>query len=242
VKLGSSVSAQRAKDDIVDATNHEQHLVIRPPKPPVAEVLISYDKMSELVRLVRQNRTTVKEDKGTPKKKRAQRRKSHTGVQVAPRIVVDRLTATLSSIADVVRQLSERQLGLDVTNITFEESAEGLVAVGGRTGRSSPNPRSKRLSVEYNGGHLLSETSGALESFLRRIGHTDSEVGPLLTSFTSKQSNVVKTEAPVKAKEVKQQVSEVKKADAKSKKSELRGSPKVSKAKTRTVKPRTSNE
>lgn len=267
-KLGSSVSAQRAKNDIVDATNHEQHLVIRPPKPVVADVVISYDKMSELVRLMRQNRTAVKEEKGSPKKKRAQRRKSHTGVQVLPRIVVDRLTGSVSSIADVIRQLSERQLGLDVTNVSFEDSGDGLVVVGGRSGRSVPNPRSKRVSVEYSGGHLLCETSASLETFLRRIGHNDSEVTPLLASFVSKQptSEVAKPEvkeAPVKPKEVKAktqktvEASEVKKAETKkaetkkaetkkaegnSKKSELRGSPKVTKAKTRSVKPRTSNE
>lgn len=247
-KLGTSVSAQRAKNDIVDASNHEQHLVVRPPKPVVADVVISYDKMSELVKLMRQGRTVVNEEKGTPKKKRAQRRKSHTGVQVAPRIVVDRLTATVSSIADVVRQLSERQLGLDVTNVTFEEAADGLVAVGSRTGRSVPHPRTKRISVEYSGGHLLSETSAALESFLRRIGHSDSEVTPLLTSFTTKQASTeVKAEAAEKPKEARpkaktQAPSEPKKVEAKSKKSELRGSPKVTKAKTRTVKPRTSNE
>lgn len=255
-KLGSSVSAQRAKNDIVDATNHEQHLVIRPPKPVVADVVISYDKMSELVRLMRQNRTAVKEEKGSPKKKRAQRRKSHTGVQVLPRIVVDRLTGNIASIADVIRQLAERQLGLDVTNVTFEESADGLVVVGSRSGRSVPNPRSKRVSIEYSGGHLLSETSASLETFLRRIGHNDSEVTPLLASFASKQpktgtsevANPEVKEAPVKAKEVKAktqktvEASEVKKSEGNSKKSELRGSPKVTKAKTRSVKPRTSNE
>ena len=250
-KLGTSVSAQRSKNDIVDASNHEQHLVIRPAKPVVADVVISHDKMSELVKLMRQGRTAVKEEKGTPKRKKAQRRKSHTGVQVAPRIVVDRLTATVASIADVIRQLAERQLGLDVTNVTFEEAADGLVAVGGRTGRSAPHPRTKRISVEYSGGHLLSETSAALESFLRRIGHTDTEVAPLLTAFTSKQSTVeAKTEVVEKPKEVKaktktqapSETTETKKAEAKTKKSELRGSPKVSKAKTRTVKPRTSNE
>lgn len=260
-KLGTSVSAQRAKNDIVDASNHEEHLVIRPPKPVVADVVISYDKMSELVRLMRQTRTAVKEEKGSPKKKRAQRRKSHTGVQVLPRIVVDRLTGNVSSIADVIRQLAERQLGLDVTNVTFEESGDGLVVVGGRSGRSVPNPRSKRVSIEYSGGHLLSETSVILESFLRRIGHNDSEVTPLLASFTSNQSSseVVKPEvkeAPVKEvkpKEVKAKTQknvevaegkkpETKKVEGNSKKSELRGSPKVTKAKTRSVKPRTSNE
>ena len=184
-KLGTSVASQREKNDIVDASNHENHLVVRPPKPAVPDVLISYDKMSELVRLMKQNRTTAKDEKGSPKKKRAQRRKSHTGVQVAPRIIVDRLTATLASIADVVRQLSERQLALDVTNVTFEDAADGLVAVGGRTGRSVPHSRTKRVSVEYSGGHLLSETSSALEAFLRRIGHSDAEVTPLLSSFAT---------------------------------------------------------
>jgi hypothetical protein len=252
-KLGTSVASQREKNDIVDASNHENYLVIRPQKPAVAEVVISHDKMSELVKLMRQNRTAVKEEKGSPKKKRAQRRKSHTGVQVAPRIVVDRLTATLASIADVVRQLSERQLGLDVTNVTFEDAADGLVAVGGRTGKSVPNYRVKRVSVEYSGGHLLSETSSALESFLRRIGHSDAEVAPLLNSFstaletakTESKKEVVEKPKP-KVKQVpktvvapgKEEVVE-KKAESKTK---LRSPPKMTKAKTRTVKPRTSNE
>jgi hypothetical protein len=267
-KFGTSVAAQREKNDIVDVANHQNHLVVRPPQPAVAEIVISHDKMSELVKLMRQNRTAVKEEKGSPKKKRAQRRKSHTGVHVAPRIVVDRLTATLASIADVVRQLSERQLGLDVTHVTFEDAADGLVAVGGRTGRTVPNPRSKRVSVEYSGGHLLSETSSSLEAFLRKIGHSDAEVTPLLTAFSTalETSKVSKTDAgkteaksegadkpkaKPKAKqapktvvapgkeEVEEKVVDSKKPETKSK---LRSPPKVTKAKTRTVKPRTSNE
>jgi hypothetical protein len=270
-KLGSSVAAQRAKNDIVDASNHEEHLVVRPAKPAGADVLISYDKMSELVKLMKQNRTVVKEEKGSPKRKRAQRRKSHTGVQVAPRINVNRLTATLISIADVVRQLSERQLGLDVTDVTFEDAADGLVAVGARSGRSVPHPKSKRVSVEYSGGHLLSETSAALEAFLRRIGHSDTEVAPVLEAFTA-ASEKLKAQAPKeekKTEEVKPQAKSQPKGQAKAKpkakqsakavvapgkeeveeekpkkesKSKVKSPPKVTKAKTRTVKPRTSNE
>jgi hypothetical protein len=240
-KLGSSVASQRLKNDIIDLTNYEQYLVVRViVRNPVADTLISHDKMSELVKRVKEGRTAVKEDKGTPKRKKAQRRKSNTGVKVTDRITVNRLEATVSAVSDVIRKLAERQLGLDVTNVTFEESADGVVVLGGRTFRVTPQPKSKRVSVDYNGGHLSSQTSQALESFLRRIGHTDVEVSPLLTSFTDKQSTEVVKEGKQEQPE-EPVVKAVVKKD-KTKKAELRGSPKVTKAKTRTVKPRTSNE
>jgi hypothetical protein len=237
-KLGSSVAGQRLKNDIVDTTNYQDHLVVLPVKPRVAPVdlLITHDKMSELVKRVKENRTAVKEDKGTPKKKRAQRRKSHTGVKITV-VSVETLVSTVSGVAEVIRQLVERQLGLDVTNVTFEESPSGLVVKGARSYRNGP--KTKRVSVEYAGGHVSAETSEALETFLRRIGHTDTEVKTVVDSYTAASSKPVVKE--VKKAEPKTEVKVDAKKD-KTKKSELRGSPKVTKAKTRTVKPRTSNE
>ena len=241
VKLGTSVVGQRLKNDIIDASNYQNYLVVRQPNPnrPVpVELLITHDKMSELVKLVKQTRTAVKEDKGTPKKKKAQRRKSHTGVKVSrtPNVNVERLTATVAGVADVLHQLSERQLGLDVTHVTFEETPEGLVGLNGRTYRVRVNPKSKRSSVSYAGGHLGSETLEALRAFLSRIGHTDAEVKSVTDTF--KPLEVVN---PGK-EEVSEEV-EPKKAEAKkSKKVEAKTSPKVTKAKTRSVKPRTSHE
>ena len=234
-KLGTSVATQRSKSDIIDANNYQDYFVVRPNRPPQADLLITREKMSELVKLVKQSRTAAKEEKGTPKKKKAQRRKSNAGVQVADRVSVSRLTASVSAVAEVIRQLAERQLGLDVSHLTFEETPEGWVAVGGRTFRPKPNPKSKRVYVDYSSGHLGSETSEALESFLRKIGHSDSEVSTLLNLFSSNQSKVEN------GKEEVQPVEAQPKKD-KSKKAELRGSPKISKAKTRTVKPRTSHE
>lgn len=241
-KLGSSVAGQRLKNDIVDVTNYQDHLVVRVVnRAPVADVLITHDKMSELVKFVKQSRTAVKEEKGTPKKKKAQRRKSPTGVKVArsPRIAVERLSGTVSAIQEVIRRLSEKQLGLDVSNVTFEDTTDGLIVSGGRAFKVRSNPKSKRVIVDYSGGHISAGSSSGLETFLRRIGHSDDDVKTVVDAFVSKQ--------PVG--EVKEEKKEATKTETKtdvpvkkSKKSELRGSPKVTKAKTKTVKPRTSNE
>jgi hypothetical protein len=236
-KLGSSVAGQRLKNDIIDLTNYQDHLVTRVVNKTVQpDVLITHDKMSELVKLVKQTRNNGKEEKGTPKKKKAQRRKSPTGVKVArsPRVVVERISGTVSSLSDILKKLAEKQLGLDVTNVTYEETTDGLVVSGSKAFKLS-NKRSKRVVVDHAGGHIGSETSSALENLLRKTGHSEEEVKSVVDSHVSKQNlhegkeekkEVVKSEAPTK----------------KTKKSELRGSPKVTKAKTKTVKPRTSNE
>jgi len=237
-KLGSSVAGQRLKNDIIDITNYQDHLVVRVVnRVPQSDVLITHDKMSELVKLVKQSRTTVKEEKGTPKKKKAQRRKSPADVKVArgPRIVVERLSGKVSSFAEVLHKLSEKQLGLDVSNVSYEETTDGLVVSGARAFKVRSNPKSKRIVVEYGGGHLSSGDSSVLETLLRKIGHSEDEVKSVVEAFLSKR--------PVE--EVKEEKKEVSNSEApakKSKKSELRGSPKVTKAKTKTVKPRTSNE
>ena len=104
------------------------------------------------------------------------------------------------------------------------------------------------MNVPYAEGYLGTQTSEALETLLRRVGHTDSEVKTVVDAFTTKQksevSNPVKTEAPapLKKKTEAEKKTEAPKKKEKTKKTEALKSPKVTKAKTRAVKPRTSKE
>jgi hypothetical protein len=289
--LGTSLAGQRLKNDIVDLTNYSQHLVVRPPvqREVVPEKHFNPTDISDLARRIKESRTAAKEEKAnaSPRKKRAQRRKSPTGVTVArtPRVAVDRLLANVETLSDVLRRLSEKQQGLDLTSVTFEESSEGLVAVGARVFRI--RHKSKRAVVDYAGGHLSAETPEVLETVLRRVSVSDADVSALVSSLRTKLSQEqqvvekakaqgnkaqggksqgnkaqggkaqgnkaqgnkqgktttqpeAQEEKPVAEKKPAKKVAE-KQAPVK-KVAEPRNSPKVTKAKTRAVKPRTSHE
>jgi hypothetical protein len=256
--LGTSLAGQRLKNDIIDLTNYQQHLVVRPPvqREQIPEKNFSTTDISDLARRIKESKTAAKEEKvnGSPRKKRAQRRKSHTGVKVAQnsRVALDRVLATLNNVSDVLRQLSERQQGLDVTGVTFEETPEGLFALGARPFRI--RHKTKRAFVEYTGGHLSAETPEQLETVLRRVGVSDADLTQLVTSLrTQLQPSESAREEPVvqekkkvqKAQPKEQKKQETAKPEKKTtlaKKAEPKASPKVTKAKTRTVKPRTSHE
>jgi hypothetical protein len=260
--LGTSLAGQRLKNDIVDSINYENFVVTRVQKEraPAVDTLFTHDQISKLAQFFKTNKQAIKKEERTPKKKRAQRRKSVTGVQVVKNALVDvfRLSGSVASISEIVKQLASKQQGLDVSALTFEDTPEGLSVVGGRSFKIKA--RSKRRIVEYSGGHLSSETQEALETFLRRIGHSDVEIQPILDAFTATQSAPVLAAAPAAepvaasvsesvtgsstAKKTKKTESGVTKtAEAKKEsKATARTSPKVTKAKTRVVKPRTSNE
>jgi hypothetical protein len=261
--LGTSLAGQRIKNDIIDLTNYQQHLVVRPPiqREVVPEKNFSTVDISDLARRIKESKTAAKEEKAnaTPRKKRAQRRKSHTGVKVArtPRITVDRILANVNTLSDLLRKLSEKQQGLDVTGITFEESSEGLVAVGARPFRI--RHKSRRAVVEYGGGHLSAETPEQLETVLRRVNLPETDVNTLVNSLRNQLTTTAVVDAPKQEKEEKPKKIVEKKQEKKPEKQEKkpekkvvekpakktaepRNSPKVTKAKTRNVKPRTSHE
>lgn len=264
--LGTSLAGQRLKNDIVDLTNYQQHLVVRPPiqREVLPEKNFSTVDISDLARRIKESRVAAKEEKAnaTPRKKRAQRRKSHTGVQVprSPRVSVERLLANATTLSDVLRRLAERQQGLDLTSVTFEESADGLVAVGARPFRI--RHKSRRAVVEYAGGHLSAETPEGLETVLRRVGVPEADVTTLvgslrtqLASSTEEQPKEVVKKQEKKEKKPQEKVQDKKVVKPKEEKkvsqpatktskkaAEPRNSPKVTKAKTRAVKPRTSHE
>ena len=265
--LGTSLAGQRLKNDIVDLTNYQQHLVVRPPvqREVVPEKNFSTVDISDLARRIKESKTAAKEEKAnaTPRKKRAQRRKSNTGVKVprSPRVTVDRVLANLETLSDVLRKLAERQQGVDVTEVSFEESSEGLVAVGARPFRI--RHKSKRAVVEYAGGHLSAETPEQLETVLRRVGVPDADVNTLVASLRTQVAPAVeqvKEEKPKVQEKKQEKVQEKAKVEKKQEKTQAkpekkvaekpakktaeptRTSPKVTKAKTRAVKPRTSHE
>jgi hypothetical protein len=275
--LGSSMAGQRLKNDIVDLTNYQSHLVVRPPvqRELLPEKHFSSSDISDLARRIKETKNAVKEEKAnaSPRKKRAQRRKSNTGVKVArtPRVSVDRLLATSANLSEVLQKLSERQQGLDLSLVTFEDSTEGLLALGARPFRI--RHKSKRPVLQYSGGHLTTETTEQLETVLRKVGVPEADLKTLVESHRNQLQQLSQSEAP-KNNQVKEQPKEKPKAkelvkeepkekQAKTskkvqpkvnekqgkkpsktskKQAEPRNSPKVTKAKTRAVKPRTSHE
>jgi hypothetical protein len=267
-KLGASLAGQRLKNDIVDLTNYSSHLVVRPPvqREPLPELkLYSSTDISDLARRIKESRVAAKEEKAnaSPKKKRALRRKSPTGVQVArtPRVTVDRLLATSESLAETLRRLAEKQQGLDLTSVTFEESPEGLMMVGGRAFRVKH--KSSRVLVQHGSGHLTATTVELFEQAVRRLGLSDADT--LVQNFRSQSETPAEKKVAPKAQKVKEEVVEKTQAkpkaatkaapkaqkaseaqpkgkQAKATKKAERQSPKVTKAKTRAVKPRTSHE
>jgi len=265
--LGTSLAGQRIKNDIIDATNYESFVVARVPreKAPAVEVLFTHDQISKIAQFVKSNKQeTKKEDRTTPKKKKAQRRKSPVGhITKKDEVDVFRITGTIESITEIIKLLNKTQKGLDVSTLTFEDSDDGLKLVGARTFKVSA--KSTRKPIPYSGGYIYAQTRQSLEEFLQKIGHTSEQVKEVSDLFEEKVVQPVeKKEVEKKPAEKKQPEKKADKKPAEKKQPEKKPAEKkpkqpekkadkkhaekkqtevtVTKAKTRAVKPRTSNE
>ncbi len=229
-QLGSSVASQRLKNGLIDATNFESHIVEKEvqPKEQRVEAVYTMDKIADLAKRIKDHRVAEKKpQEGSLKKKKASRTKTNTGVQTktTPQIPVDKIPASLEALEDLLKRLSEKQLGLDVTSARLED---GFV-LGCRAFRVSS--KSKKIPIPYRNGHLAGETRQVLERFLSALGHSDTEVKTLLKGLPKAETK--------KAEKTGTEKTTLK---PKSKKPGKEEKVEVSKAKTRTVKPRTSNE
>jgi hypothetical protein len=224
IQLGSSVASQRLKNGLIDATNYESHVVERvaPPKEDKVEPVYTLDKIADLAKRLKITRGPQKGgEEDTLKKKKASRSKTNTGVQVkqTPQIPVDKIPASLEAIEDLLKRLAEKQLGLDVSVASLQE---GFV-LGCKVFRVSS--KSKKIPIPYKNGHLTGETRTSLELFLTGLGHQASEISALLKGLPKPETKKEETVLKPKKKPAKEEKPV-----------------EVSKAKTRAVKPRTSNE
>jgi hypothetical protein len=223
--LGSSLQQQKDKSGVIDVNNYESFAVVRDVAQDgaLASLLISSDKISEIAKFVKTNKTKPKDERDTPKKKKAQRRKSPTGVKLekSPRISVSPLeNLTLESLVDLLKRLAEKQEGLDVSTTTFERTDAGLTVVGAKLFKIKAGSRSKRTLVDTGVLRGLgSESAEALEAFLKQVGQTDAEVKTCIEKFKAARAepNVAepkakpkkaakKEQAKDKAKEAKKEV------------------------------------
>ena len=258
-QLGSSVSAQRLKNGLIDATNFESHLVEKEvqAKEVKPEAVYTMDKIADLAKRIKDHRVADKKpQEGSLKKKKASRTKTNTGIQTktGPQIPVDKIPATVEAMEELLKKLAEKQLGLDVTSARLEEG----VVLGCRSFRVSS--KSKRIPIPYRNGHVSADGRETLEKFFGALGHSDAEVKNLLKGLPKKETvKEGKQEVKEEKGQEKGQEKDTKKGQEKDtkkgKESKTTLKPKkggakekeekpveVSKAKTRAVKPRTSNE
>jgi hypothetical protein len=253
--LGSSLASQREKNGLIDATNFETFEQVREEREKATESApILSDKISEIAKFIKVNKgNKVGNDNNSPKKKRAQRRKSHTGITIEadPKTDVSTIIATVESVSELLKKLAEKQEGLDISSLTFEEKEGVLQALGAKAFKIKAGRKTKRSLVDWNGGHLGSTTSVALELFLKKIGVLDADVATVVKRFkgvgaAASKSTAAKSAEPKSVPKAKTSVAKTvpaaKKVAAKKDGKKEASPQKVVKAKTRDVKPRTSKD
>lgn len=246
VALGTSLETLRANEGgVIDVDNHESYVVARLPQKDetVASILITSDKIAEIAKFVKTNKVANKKEEGehTPKKKKAQRRKSPTGVKIekSPRISVDPLNhLTYDGLVDLLKRLTEKQEGLDVSTITISREGEQVNVLGAKLFKIKAGSKSKRVLLDGALRGLASESAGSLSLLLKELGQSDADIKPHLDKFkpVAKKEEVKEKAKEVKAKEEPKATKKV------SKKEPVAAAAEVTKAKTRDVKPRTSKD
>jgi hypothetical protein len=250
-RLSTSLETLRAKEGgVVDIQNYETYVVARlPEKETVASVLISSDKIAELAKLVKEHKI-VKEDRDEPKKKKAQRRKSHTGIQVSQveKIAVDNLTeVSQENLVDLLKRLAEQQKGLDVTGATATRVDGHLTLSGSKSFTIKGGSKSKRLLIDSGALRgLAAESTDKLGEILKELGLSAAESKVYLDKFKPAKKVEAKTKKTVaakpEAKEDKEATTAKPTAKAAHKEKSAAKPVEVTKAKTRDVKPRTSRD
>lgn len=247
--LGSSLASQREKNGLIDATNFETFEQVREEREKATESApILSDKISEIAKFIKVNKGNNKggNDNNSPKKKRAQRRKSHTGltIEADPKTDVSTIIANVECVSELLKKLAEKQEGLDISNLTFEEKEGVLHALGAKSFKIKAGGKTKRSLVDWNGGHLGSTTSVALELFLKKIGVSDADVAAVVKRFKGAAPKTAVPKTATKAVEPKAKTTTpaAKKVAAKKDGKKEASPQKAVKAKTRDVKPRTSKD
>lgn len=244
--LSSSLSQQRAKEyGVLDLNNYETYISthVAPVEPAPILAAITSDKIAEIAQLIK-TKKTKKEERDTPKKKKAQRRKSPTGVELAksPRIGVDPLTGlTLDGLLDLLKKLAKKQEGLDVSKTSVSQEGDVLTVTGAKTFKIKAGSKSKRVLLEGSLRGLASETPEAVGTLLQELGLSAAEQKVHLDKFKSgKSTGAAGKKEEVKAKQKKAGVKKDRKEKEKEKEKEKPAE--TTKAKTRDVKPRTSKD
>jgi hypothetical protein len=245
VSLGTTYTQQKAKEyGVLDVSNYETYIENNAAvvEPVLATEQITSDKISAIAQLIKSKKTKANKDDGdVPKKKRAQRRKSHTGVELekSPRVSVDPLTnLTLESLLELLRRLAEKQEGLDISKSEVSRESGQLILKGSKTFKIKGGSKSKRVLLDGSLRGLASETADKVSALLGELGQSEAEQKVHLDKFKpapeARPKKVVKEAAkdaaPAKTKK-----------EAAGKKEATKPA-ETTKAKTRDVKPRTSKD
>ena len=241
--LGSSLQQQRDKPfGVLDVNNYEEYVAthvtpnIQPPQPIVA---ISTDKISQIALLIK-TKKTKKVERDTPKKKKAQRRKSPIGVELAksPKISVDPLSElTLEVLQDLLKRLAEKQQGLDISKSTLTSENDKITMIGATTFKIKAGTKSKRVILDGSLRGLASDSKEQVVTLLTQLGLSEANQKTHLAKFkaaAAPKAAPKKQEAKTKTKKGAEKGAE---KDKKEGKAEV-----TTKAKTRDVKPRTSKD
>jgi hypothetical protein len=243
VILGTNFTQQKSKEyGILDLSNYETYIESNAAvvEPVLVTEQITSDKISAIAQLIKSKKSKANKDDGdVPKKKRAQRRKSHTGVELenSPRVSVDPLTnLTLESLLELLRRLAEKQEGLDVSKSEVSRESGQLIVKGSKTFKIKGGSKSKRVLLDGSLRGLASETADKVSALLRELGQSEAEQKVHLDKFKPAKPKKSVKEAPAVAP------AKAKKKEVASKKEAKEATAETTKAKTRDVKPRTSKD
>lgn len=244
VSLGTTYTQQKSKEyGVLDLSNYETYIEnhVSVVEPVLATEQITSDKISAIAQLIKSKKSKVnKEDGDIPKKKRAQRRKSHTGVEIekSPRISVDPLTnLTLESLLELLRRLAEKQEGLDISKAQISRESGQIIVKGTKIFKIKGGSKSKRVLLDGSLRGLASETADRVTALLGELGQSEAEQKVHLDKF--KPAPVKEEHKPKKGKEATPAPKTKKETVSKK---ETTKPAETTKAKTRDVKPRTSKD
>jgi hypothetical protein len=259
-ELGSSFSDKKSQEfGVIGFDNYEKYVSLHTENKEPAQVSepITHDKMSQYVQHIK-TKKTKKEDNDTPKKKKAQRRKSPTGVEISesPRLKVDIIKElNFSSLVDLLRKLAGKQEGLDITKAVLSKEENGsLTLSGSKLFKIKAGSKSKRVLLDGHLRGLASEEEAPIALLLKEIGFSELEQKNHLVKFKTSQEEKRKkkkdepkkakkaAKKPVAKKEAKDAAKDTAKDAAKDAAKEETKKEVTTKAKTRDVKPRTSKD